>query len=160
LYKKVLLAYDGTIDGRRALREGALLAKTCGAQVYLLSVISGTGGLQIAESVVSGPMDRCADDYRAILQEGVDGLTKLGFDPVAKLVRGEPVREIAAFARKIGADLVVVGHRKQSLLARWWSGTTGAYLVDQLACSVLIARTVIADEAFNQALGKLDETAR
>jgi nucleotide-binding universal stress UspA family protein len=159
LYKKVLLAYDGTVDGRRALREGALLAKTCGAQVYLLSVISGTGGLQIAESVVSGPMARCADDYRAILQEGVDGLTQLGFDPVAKLVRGEPVREIAAFARKIGADLVVVGHRKQSLLSRWWSGTTGAYLVDQLACSVLIARTVITDEAFNQALGKLNETA-
>jgi hypothetical protein len=27
LYKKVLLAYDGSIEGRRALREGAKLAQ-------------------------------------------------------------------------------------------------------------------------------------
>jgi hypothetical protein len=29
LYKKVLLAYDGSIDGRRALREGARIAQLC-----------------------------------------------------------------------------------------------------------------------------------
>src|SRR5882724_7791095 len=36
LYKKVLLAYDGSIEGRRALREGAKLAQFCGAEVFLL----------------------------------------------------------------------------------------------------------------------------
>jgi len=157
MYKKILLAYDGTADGRRALREGALLARTCGAQVYLLSVIGGGGGLQLAESVHSGAMAKCEDDYRAILREGVEGLQRLGFSPVAKLVQGEPVREIAAFARQIKADLVVVGHRKQGLLSRWWSGTTGAYLVDQLACSILIARSVISDEAFNGEMKALSQ---
>jgi hypothetical protein len=32
MYKKVLLAYDGSIEGRRALREGA---KLCRAEVCL-----------------------------------------------------------------------------------------------------------------------------
>jgi hypothetical protein len=37
LYKKVLLlSYDGSIEGRRALREGAKLAQFCGAEVFLL----------------------------------------------------------------------------------------------------------------------------
>ena len=29
MYKRILLAYDGTEEGALALREGALLAKSC-----------------------------------------------------------------------------------------------------------------------------------
>ena len=39
MYKRVLLAYDGSIEGRRALREGAKLAQLCGADVFLLAVV-------------------------------------------------------------------------------------------------------------------------
>src|SRR5258705_1574690 len=48
LYKKVLLAYDGSIEGRRALREGARIAQLCSAEVFLLAVVevsAGTGTL-------------------------------------------------------------------------------------------------------------------
>ena len=34
MYKRILLAYDGSLEGRTALREGALLARQCGAQVF------------------------------------------------------------------------------------------------------------------------------
>jgi nucleotide-binding universal stress UspA family protein len=44
LYKKVLLAYDGSIEGRRALREGAKLAQFCGAEVFLLAVVEISSG--------------------------------------------------------------------------------------------------------------------
>ena len=33
MYRKILLAYDGTLEGAIALREGAILAKQCGAEV-------------------------------------------------------------------------------------------------------------------------------
>jgi nucleotide-binding universal stress UspA family protein len=39
MYKRVLLAYDGSIEGRRALREGAKLAQLCDAEVFLLAVV-------------------------------------------------------------------------------------------------------------------------
>jgi hypothetical protein len=39
MYKKVLLAYDGSIEGRRALREGAKLTQLCCAEVFLLAVV-------------------------------------------------------------------------------------------------------------------------
>ena len=39
MYTKVLLAYDGSIEGRRALREGAKLAQLCRAEVFLLAVV-------------------------------------------------------------------------------------------------------------------------
>jgi nucleotide-binding universal stress UspA family protein len=152
VYQRILLAYDGSVEGRAALREGALLAKGCGAQVFLLSVVADTTGTRMAGGVDAGAIVQQEENYKAVLKDGVERLKLLGFDPVAKLVTGEPAREIGAFANQIEADLVVVGHRKQSMLGRWWSGPNGAYLVDHIRCSLLVGRNVITDEAFKAEL--------
>jgi len=88
-----------------------------------------------------------------VLDEGLARLRRLGFSPTGKLVRGEPAIEIGTFARQVGADLVVVGHRKRNLLERWWSGATGAYIVDNLDCSLLVARQAMSDQDFEAKLG-------
>jgi nucleotide-binding universal stress UspA family protein len=80
----------------------------------------------------------------------VQQLKLLGLPVKGKLVWGEPAREIAAYAREIGADLVVVGHRRQNFFARWWSGSTGATLTDQVDCTILISHNVIADDDFQR----------
>ena len=147
MYKRILLAYDGSIEGRTALREGALLARQCNAEVFLLSVLADTGTLLLSEVALAGASVRMEDDFRAILDEGVARLRKLGFDPVAELVRGQPAEEIGNFARHVGADLIVVGHRRQSAFDRWWSGPKGAYLMDYTDCSLLVARNAVSDEA-------------
>jgi nucleotide-binding universal stress UspA family protein len=152
MYRRIILAYDGTVEGRRALREGALLARTCGAEVFLLAVVADSTGVQIAESALAGAVLLQAESYAAILQEGVDRLKALGFTPEARLVQGEPAPAIAAVARQVGADLVVVGHRRRGLLERWWSGSTGSYLLDHIGCSLLVSRQPFSDEAFAQAM--------
>jgi nucleotide-binding universal stress UspA family protein len=91
-------------------------------------------------------------DSLEILNEGVARLRKRGFDPMAKLVRGQPAEEIGTFARQIGADLIVVGHRRQSAFDRWWSGPKGAYLMDYTDCSLPVARNLVSDEAIEAAL--------
>ncbi len=138
MYKRILLAYDGSVEGRTALREGALLAMQCGAEVFLLSVLADTGTLLLSEVALAGASVQMEDDFREILDGGVARLRKLGFEPVAELVRGQPAEEIGNFARKVGADLVVVGHRRQSAFDRWWSGPKGAYLMDYTDCSLLV----------------------
>jgi Universal stress protein family len=70
----------------------------------------------------------------------------------ARLGIGEAGREIAKVAEDIGANLVVVGHRPDGPLARWWFGSVGTYLVKNLHCSVLIAQTEIGDDEFSQLL--------
>jgi nucleotide-binding universal stress UspA family protein len=156
MYKRILLAYDGSIEGGVALREGALLAKRCGARVFLLSVLAETTGVRVAEGVHAGAVAQQLDSYKAVLERGAARLRQLGLEPVTKLVIGDPAPEIGAFARQIAADLVVVGYRRQNLLERWWSGATGAYLSDHISCSLLIARKVISDEAFEAELQKGD----
>jgi nucleotide-binding universal stress UspA family protein len=146
MYKRILLAYDGSTEGRTALREGALLAKQCGAEVFLLSVLADSGMLLMSEVALAGASVHMEHSFKEILDEGVARLTRLGFDPVAEMVRGQPAEEIGNFARKVGADLIVVGHRRQSAFDRWWSGPKGAYLMDYTDCSLLVARNAVSDE--------------
>jgi nucleotide-binding universal stress UspA family protein len=152
MYSRILLAYDGSLEGATALREGALLAKRCGAAVFVLSVVPDTGGVRVAESVHGGAVAHEMDRYRELLDRGVDRLTRLGLKPVARLVVGDPAKTIGAFAREARADLVIVGHRRRNMIERWWSGPSGAYLSDYIGCSLLIARNGVSDEAFEAQL--------
>jgi nucleotide-binding universal stress UspA family protein len=92
------------------------------------------------------------DIYNKILAEGVERLKAMGFSPTARLGMGDAGREIAGVAKEIGANLVVVGHRPDGPLARWWFGSVGTYLVKHLQCSVLVAQTEIGDEEFAELL--------
>lgn len=152
MYKKVLLAYDGSVEGRRALREGAKLAQLCGAEIFLLAVVENAPALATLEGGVGISIDEQISAYKAILAEGVERLRAVGFSPTARLGMGAPAQQIAAVAEEIGASLVVVGHRPSGPLARWWFGSVGTYLTDQLRCSVLIAQTEIGDDQFAQLL--------
>jgi nucleotide-binding universal stress UspA family protein len=153
MYRRIILAYDGTLDGRTALREGALLALKCNAQVFLLSVLTGSMGIDVADSVHSGSASqKQSADFEAVLADGAARLRELGMQPVTRLVKGEPAIEIRNLAKEVAADLVVVSHRRQTLLARWWSGSSGAYILDNIDCSLLVARNQISDEDFETEL--------
>jgi nucleotide-binding universal stress UspA family protein len=152
MYKSILLAYDGSREGVLALREGALLARTCGAKVVLLSVIpNATGGAEFAAGVGGALVDGI-DGYKDLLKQAVAWMAERGFEPIPKLVIGNPAQSIGAVAKEIAADLVVVGHGRRNVLSRWWSGSTKSYLSDHVGCSILIACNPTSDEAF----GSLD----
>jgi nucleotide-binding universal stress UspA family protein len=149
MYKKVLLAYDGSVEGRRALREGAKLAQLCGAEVSLLAVVE-VSTIMTPEAGLTIPIEDQMANYKAILAEGVKRLKELGFSPTSKLEMGDAGQKIAEIAEEIGAQLVVVGHRPQGPLARWWFDSVGSYLAKRLRCSVLVAQTEISDNEFEQ----------
>jgi nucleotide-binding universal stress UspA family protein len=145
MYKKILLATDGTRESLIALREGALLAATYKAAVFLLVIEREAAGSRIAEGVY--PVPTTGEGPR-LLELGLDRLRRLGLKASGAAVIGEPALIIGGAAKKFDADLVVVGHRKQGVLERWWSGSSGAHLVDHVTCSVMVARNVISDEEF------------
>jgi nucleotide-binding universal stress UspA family protein len=67
MYRKVLLAYDGSIEGRRALREGAKLAQLCCAEVFLLAVVE-LSSITAPEVGLTIPIDEQTANYKAILR--------------------------------------------------------------------------------------------
>jgi nucleotide-binding universal stress UspA family protein len=141
MFSNVLLAFDGTREGRAALREAAALAKRLGAKVHLLSVVHLGPGALMAEAALAGTMLAYEEaETRRILDEGVAQFRADGLDADGTLTRGpDPAHDIAEAARDIGADLIVIGHHARGGLARLWHGSVGANLIAQAPCSVLIA---------------------
>lgn len=146
MYKHLLLASDGTRESLVTLREGALIAKRFEATAHLLIIEPETASTRIAESHCA--VERSAHS-RELLDLGLSRLRQLGVKSTGELLRGEPVRLISERVGPLGIDLVVLGHRRQSFLDRWWSGANGGYIVDNVACSVLVVRDTISDEEFN-----------
>ena len=151
MYKRILLAYDGTAEGALALREGALLARQCCAQIVLLAVVPDTAGTRLAEGVYAGAAAQQIDTYKELLGRAAAWLEARGYHPDARLVVGEPAPAIGAVAKEVDADLVVVGHHQHGFLSRWWSESTDSYLSEHLACTLLIARNPLTEEAFDAA---------
>jgi len=158
MYQRILLSFDGSVEGLKALREGALLAKSSRAMVFLLSVVPVTAGALIAESAHNGVIAAQDEEYRSLLRRAVARLKEMGIEPTARLVEGDPTLAIAAVAKEINADLVVVGHRAQGFLSRWWSGSRQDYLSDHITCSLLVARNPVSDDAFENQANALAET--
>ena len=138
MYRNILLAYDGSCDGREALRQGAKLASLCGARIILLTVIDISGGMLPVEgmSFVNDDEER---QTNLMLEEGRSRLLELGISGDVDLRYGNPAEQIALSAQEIGADLIIVGHRNQGTLSRWLNGSVGASILIQTSCSVLIA---------------------
>jgi nucleotide-binding universal stress UspA family protein len=149
MYRRILLAADASREGLIALREGVLLASTCAAAVHLLVIEVETPGLRLANGIYPIAPDGTGKELLAL---GLSRLSSLGVAATGETAAGEPALLIGKVARGFGADLIVVGHRRQSRLDRWWSGSSGAYLVDNVNCSVLIARNLISDQEFEARL--------
>ena len=97
---------------------------------------------------VGYPVPRHDQQAQELLKSSLSRLSRLGVGADGEWVRGDPGPEIARCALRFGADLIVLGHRRETLLERWWSGASGGYLVDQVGCSVLLARDLITGEDF------------
>jgi nucleotide-binding universal stress UspA family protein len=138
MFRTILLCYDGSREGRNALREGADVALSMHAQAHLLAIIRGTA-LTPPEGVSEARMLDDAHTADTILREGMEWLKARGLPAEGRLVFGNPLREIPACARELDADLIVIGHRKRGALARWWSDAEDYSLLEAAPCSILAA---------------------
>lgn len=139
MYSRILLAYDGSSDGRRALDQTAELASTAGAEVVLLAVVDVGVDVAVAEGVsVGSSIETQLAQVQQMLVEGAARLTALGIRAAMRTETGQPGERIAAVAREIGADLIVLGHRQHSLWSRWMKEPVGPFLLQDPPCNLLI----------------------
>jgi nucleotide-binding universal stress UspA family protein len=152
MFKRVLLCYDGSEVGRRALKRGAELAILVGAQVYVLSIIPG--GAADAAVVAGAAGHAClvdeAGDYRKLLNESVEWLKARHVSAEGYLASGNNIEQIIAFSRRLAVDLIVLGHYPQPSGGFWWGSSQRPSLAERANCCVFVAVNA-ADEARSSA---------
>ena len=77
--------------------------------------------------------------YRSSLEDGLRRLADAGYAARGEVVTGEAIVEITKYAGKVGANLIVVGHKHlDGWAARWWRGSISSALIEHAPCSVLV----------------------
>jgi nucleotide-binding universal stress UspA family protein len=144
MYRRILLAYDGSEAGQKALLDCDEIAQMHKAEIFLVAVMPPAAALIGGEGFVYDARREEEDHrrYQDVLDEGLTRLTDKGHRTSGEVVVGEAVDEIVRFARKIDADLIVVGHKHlDSWAARWWRGSLSKSLIEHAPCSLLVVIT-------------------
>ena len=144
MYKCILLAYDGSEAGQRALLESKELAQWSHATVWLAAVMPSPANLAGYDGSIYVPeiAERDKERFQSILEDGLKRMAEAGFQAQGQLLTGETVHEITQYARQVQADLIVVGHKHlDSWAARWWRGSVSGALIEHAPCSVLCVIT-------------------
>ncbi len=142
MYKRIVLAYDGSEAGQKALLDCREIAQWSEAVVSLIAVMPPTTGLVGAEGAVyvTPLVELDKSEYQGILDDGLRRLAAQGYTASGEVLVGEAVEEITQYARKVQADLIVVGHKHfDSWAQRWWRGSISGSLIAHAPCSVLVA---------------------
>ena len=131
MYEKIVLAYDGSQEGQKALINCKEMALWANAEIHLVSVIAE----------IFYPIFDTEKSHRQ-LDHGVELIKNEGFKCIGILLVGNSVKEISHYAAKVSADLIVIGHKHQeSVFGRWWARSTSSNLVEEAPCNVLIVIT-------------------
>lgn len=139
MYQRILFCYDGTAEGRRALIQGAQVAVAMRAQAYLLAICRNVVSTTVPDGITPELVAAEQGTARALMEDGVQRLREMGLQAEGSLVYGDALVHIPQTAKRIGADLVVLGHRQRGRFARWWTQSQEEWLMDRLSCSVLVA---------------------
>ena len=143
MFKRILMAYDGTAEGRAALLACATIASFSHCDAHLLAVASMPSTMFLTEGFVPEELIETEKKrMQGILDEGISALKEKGFSVSGHLAVGEPVEEMSRLARELSCDLIVVGHKQTGSWAkRWWQGSVCKSLVDYAPCSVFVTIT-------------------
>jgi nucleotide-binding universal stress UspA family protein len=143
MFNRILLAYNGSREGKSALLASAEIAAFAKSEVHLLAVAGMPSSMFLTEGFL--PEELLEEEKKRaqeVLNEGISQLQQRGFKVAGHLAVGEPVEEICRLASGIKCDVIVVGHQqKASWASRWWRGSVGKSLLDCSPCSIYITQT-------------------
>ena len=141
LFKKILIATDGSEYTKRAIDYGVDLTKSTGAKLYAIYVID-------TAAFASIPMDAAWESMYGLLKQEGDEATKYvedrtldgGLEIERLTVEGHPADEITKFAEKNSIDLIVMGTLGKSGLDRFLLGSVAEKVVRTSKIPVLVVR--------------------
>ena len=144
MYKRILLAYDGSESGQKALIDCKEIAQWSDASLTLVAVMPHQIDFIGAEGGFYDPKitEREKLNYQSVMEQGLRALADAGRAATGEVLVGDMVSEITDYARKIKSDLIIVGHKHiDSWAARWWRGSSSSALIEHAPCSVLMVIT-------------------
>ena len=173
MFNKILVALDRSENHAVVFDKALSLAKTTGATLMLLHVLSEQekgSPMRVISAYYEPLLNDAAEElyqkqWQEFEQEGLELLHSLCNRATAKGVRtettqlhGNPSRQICELARNWEADLIVIGRRGLSGLKELLLGSVSTYVTHHAPCSVFIVHPTALIESSGQEKSELTPT--
>lgn len=139
MFKKILVAYDGSDGAKLALGKAVAVVKAAKAEIHIVAV----GRIpEYAETVseVEEEREQAQSYYSKIMEEAANQLKQQELSPIVHIDFGKPADTILRIAKDLGVDLLVLGTHPHSVVRRRVLGATVDKVIDHAHCSVLVIR--------------------
>ena len=139
--ERILIATDGSPAAQHAVDVGLELAQHEDADVAFVHVVpltqlSSMNGFGLVGHVPYEPTPSDA----AMLEQAVGAANRAEVPVISKLLRGDAVHEILAYADLLDVDLIVVGSRGHGAVASALLGSVSRGILSRAKRPVLVVR--------------------
>jgi len=138
MIKKILVGYDGSEPATKAFEFGLDMAGRYGAEFVVLSVVRPPEPPEAVE--MEAILEQATEHYEQLfgVLKAKAGAANVA---VACEVRvGHPAEQIIHYANENGVDVIVLGHRGKSAIAKWLLGSISRRVVSYAKSTVIITR--------------------
>ncbi len=138
MFRKILIAYDGSEPSKKAFDTALDLAARDKADLYVLTVVRTP---EIGDDVEIEAVIENSREYHAKLLEPLrHPASAKGVKAHFEVGVGHPAEQIIYDADRHEVDLIVVGHRGRSTFARLLLGSVSKHVVQYADRPVMVVR--------------------
>lgn len=127
MYRRILIAYDGSDHAKKAVQHAIELAKAFGSALYVITV-------------AADPSQVSLDRAKKTAEEATKTIASAGLKAEAEVRSGTPATEILNYAEEKEVDLIVMGSRGLSAIQRLVLGSVSQAVASRAKMPVLIVR--------------------
>ena len=140
MFKKILIAYDGSDGAKKALKTAIDLAKKYNAELQSISVEEGVPHYAATIGEVDEYRKEANGYFQKINDEAIEEAKNEGIELYTKVQAGHEVETIVNFAKQGKFDLLVIGFMGHSkIFGRVW-GSTSQNITKLSPCTVIVVK--------------------
>jgi len=142
VFKRIVVAYDGSDHAIKALNTAIELAKAFNSKLDVVEVVDtaallGMGFAPVPSDVIAQIYNKAQNDVEQAKKKAQDAGVK---DVTSQVLEGDPATSIIEYASKNGADLIVIGSRGLSTFKRLILGSVSSKVVQESRVPVLVVK--------------------
>jgi nucleotide-binding universal stress UspA family protein len=138
MFRKILVAYDGSAPARDAYEAALDMAAKYKSDVHVVAVARPP---EFAEDVeTEAALESTREHLSKKFGELERRAAQVGLKPHFRVVTGHPAERIVRAAEEYKIELIILGHRGHGVFERWLLGSVSRTVIAYAHCAVMVVR--------------------